>query len=109
MIKLLKEKDCQICKKEVKEGEGISIKTDKIKGKTRMHNECFDEMWADYMELDKDNGQNKPDKVKEEPYTTCDNCETKINIKEAIKEYCGCGCNNYFCDENCQQEFRDKN
>jgi len=40
--------------------------------------------------------------------TTCDNCNKSIEIKTAVKERCGCGCHNYFCDEQCQQEFRNR-
>ena len=42
-----------------------------------------------------------------EPTTTCDNCEKTILTKTAIKEPCGCGCHDYFCDEECQQEYID--
>ena len=40
--------------------------------------------------------------------TTCDNCNKEIDLKEAVREYCGCGCSDYFCNEACQAEFINK-
>jgi len=37
--------------------------------------------------------------------TECDYCGEPISIKGAVKVYCGCGCNNYFCDQVCVQNY----
>ena len=102
----MKKTKCEICKKVVKKGEGITITTDGLKNHTRMHQECFDEMWADFMNLDKSDDSPKNKKAQEKDYTTtCDNCGKIMPLKNAIKLRCGCRCYDYFCDEECKQAF----
>ena len=105
----MKKTKCEICKKVVKKGEGITITTDGLKTPARMHQECFDEMWGDYMDLDKLDDSPKNKKTEEKNYTTtCDNCGKTITLKKAVSEYCGSGCCDWFCNEECQQAFRNK-
>lgn len=120
----MKKGKCEICKKVVKKGEGITITTDGLKNHTRMHQECFDEMWADFMNLDKPAEATKQEKTRpsmqgepeiiklgekeKDNTTTCDNCGKTITLKKAVSEYCGSGCYDWFCNEECQQAFINK-
>ena len=47
-----KKRICEMCGKSVLEGKGIRIETDFIIGNTNMHQNCFDSMWSEYMNLD---------------------------------------------------------
>ena len=40
----------------------------------------------------------------------CEYCGAEFEFDKAIsiKEYCGCGCNDYFCDTDCQQKYIDE-
>ena len=40
--------------------------------------------------------------------TTCDGCGSELNREEANKVPRGQGTFDYFCNEDCEQEFRDR-